>query len=63
LTPGSDVKFKAPAQPGWVRATLRLPDLDAERTQLCDPVVGTETSFCRNRVAVVALTSPIYLDR
>ena len=44
----------------WVRAELVLPDAEARRESLCDPVVGEQTTLCRNRLAVLALTSPIY---
>lgn len=44
----------------WVRAELVLPDLEAQRETLCDPVVGEQTTLCRNRLAVLALTSAIY---
>ncbi len=44
----------------WVRAELLLPDAEAQRRSLCDPVVGELTTLCRNRLAVLALTSAIY---
>jgi hypothetical protein len=44
----------------WVRAELLLPDAEATRRQLCDPLLGTATTLCRNRLAVLSLTSPIY---
>ena len=58
LGPDGTVEFTT-ASP-WVRAELLLPDLEQQREQLCDPVVGGETTLCRNRLAVLALTSAIY---
>jgi hypothetical protein len=61
LLPGGPVTFRAPAAPGWVRAELYLPDLQDPRTALCDPLLGEFTTYCRNKVLVTALTSPIYV--
>jgi hypothetical protein len=61
LAPGGYVAFDAPDDGGWVRATLRGPDLRDERAAACDPLVGDQTTYCRNHIAVLALTSPIYL--
>lgn len=61
LAPAGDVRLTAPDGPGWVRASLLLPDTTEERTAACDPVVGGSTTYCRNRLVQVALTSAIYL--
>ena len=61
LTPGGEVRLTAPAKPGWVRASLLLPDGKAERGMGCDGLVGGFTTYCRNHLVEVALTSPIYL--
>lgn len=61
LAPGGEVRFSAPAEPGWVRATLLVPDASAERTARCDPMLGGLTSYCRNSLSIAALTSPIYV--
>jgi hypothetical protein len=60
LTPGGEVRFKAPDNTGWVRATLFLPEAKAERSA-CEPAFGSQTSYCRNSILITALTSPIYL--
>jgi hypothetical protein len=62
LVPGGEVRFRAPATraSGWVRATLSLPDAAPAR-MVCEPVLGTKTTYCRAPIAVAALTSPIYL--
>jgi hypothetical protein len=57
---GSHV-FTLPDTATWVRAELLLPDGEAEREALCDPLVGAETTLCRNQLLTLALTSPIYL--
>jgi hypothetical protein len=58
---GKAYTFRAPAQPGWVRAILHGPDLRDARRATCDSLVGSLTTYCRNRVVVLALTSAIYL--
>jgi hypothetical protein len=45
---------------GWVRAELVLPDAQAQRQTGCDPIVGSQTTYCRNRELVLSLTSAIY---
>lgn len=62
LLPGRELRFRAPADPGRVRATLSLPDGSALRRALCDPVLGGDTTYCRDPLLVVALTSPVYIE-
>jgi hypothetical protein len=73
LAPGQTVAFVAPAERGWVYAKLSGPDLRDERAQNCDPIVSMlplsdvggedgRTTYCRNAIVELALTSPIYLD-
>lgn len=62
LLPGGSVDFVSPSTAGWVRASLYTPDGAAQRKQLCDPVVGTQTTLCRYEVGLLAMTSAIYLD-
>lgn len=44
----------------WVRAELLLPDGADVRAE-CNPYAGTMTTYCRNRIGVLALTSAIYV--
>ena len=53
-------EFDLPASATWVRAELYTPDLDAERTAVCDGLVGDQSTLCRNRLAITGLTSAIY---
>lgn len=53
--------FIAPQGSTWVRADIVEPDLAAERAALCDGIVGAETTYCRNEVALLAMTSAIFL--
>jgi hypothetical protein len=53
LTPGADVT--------WVRAEIYEPDAGAERAAACDGFFGGESTYCRNDLATLALTSAIYL--
>jgi predicted metal-dependent phosphoesterase TrpH len=62
LLPGGEIEFNAPSATGWVRATLHGPDLRDERAATCDPLVGTQTTYCRDALVELALTSPIYLS-
>jgi hypothetical protein len=69
LAPGGEVRLTAPDEPGWVRASLLLPDGKAERAPHCPPdtTFGTDDlntgTYCRNHWIQVGLTSPIYLAR
>ncbi|MFN2588028.1 MAG: CehA/McbA family metallohydrolase [Actinomycetota bacterium] len=45
----------------WVRAEIYEPDAGAERAAACDGLFGGETTYCRNDLAVLAMTSAIYL--
>ena len=51
--------FRAPGTPGWVRAELYVPDA-ADQRRLCDQPEST-TTYCRNKLGVTAMTSPIYV--
>ena len=53
-------EFKAPADPGWVRAELFDPDLAEQRSAGCD---AEGTTYCKNMLGITAMTSAIYLRR
>ena len=57
--PGTD---GAPAADVFVRAELLAPDAAEARRLGCDPVVGDQTTLCRNDLLMQALTSPVYID-
>ncbi|GII33969.1 CehA/McbA family metallohydrolase [Planotetraspora mira] len=60
LTRAGAIEFTAPAQPGWVRAELRLGNDLLEQTPLCGPIdVGV--NLCPYDAAMVAMTSPVYV--
>jgi hypothetical protein len=62
VTPGTPVEFDAPAQSGWVRATLLLPEAEAAKSAPgCEPN-GMPVSTCAYDQTVAGLTSPIYLQ-
>ncbi len=53
----------------FVRAEVRAPDQQEARTATCDPVarmleqrLGDEFTYCRNRLVMEALSSPIYVQ-
>ncbi len=54
--------FVAPAGSTWVRAELFHEDATEERAASCDAVVGSGTTYCRNRIARAAMTSALFLD-
>ncbi|MEA2386405.1 MAG: hypothetical protein QOJ22_579 [Thermoleophilaceae bacterium] len=56
--PAFEHEFKAPAEPGWVRAELFDPDLAEQRNAACGE---SETTYCRNMLGVTAMTSAIYV--
>jgi hypothetical protein len=55
-------RFTVDEGAGWVRAEVLHRDLQAERTAACDSVVGGDTTYCRNRLLLLALTSAIFLE-
>jgi len=61
LAPGGEIRFTAPDAAGWVRATLWEPEGLEARVAACDPLVASSTTYCRNHVTTLALTSAIYL--
>lgn len=66
LPPDGELEFTAPAERGWVRAALLLPDTDADAAadapSGCEPN-GAAISTCAYDRLVAGLTSPIYLRR
>ena len=60
--PAFEHRFTLPESSTWVRAEIFDPDLAAERAQICDGTFGNETTYCRNMLAVLAMTSAMYLE-
>jgi len=54
-------RFRLPAGATWVRAEIFDPDLARERGVVCDDAIGSETTYCRNLLLVLAMTSALYL--
>ena len=54
-------RFRLPAGRTWVRAEIFDPDLAEERGVVCDDPFGSQTTYCRNMLLVLAMTSAIYL--
>lgn len=52
-----------PAAGQFVRAELLMPDGKDGRVAGCDPVIGSQTTVCRDDLAMESLTSPIYVGR
>ena len=45
----------------WVRAEIYEPDAAEQRAAACDGFFGGETTYCRNDLAVLGMTSAIFL--
>ncbi len=63
--PAFEHRFTAPAGRAWLHAELYGEDAPAGREQLCTvlPVadLAGETTYCKNRIAMLALTSALYV--
>jgi hypothetical protein len=61
-SPDFSYDFSLPkgSQSTWVLAELYGEDLSDQRKAACEDAVGSQTSYCRNRLMVLGLTSPIY---
>jgi predicted metal-dependent phosphoesterase TrpH len=59
--------YTVPVTPGadstWVRVEIGLPDAQAQRKQACDAALGTQTTYCRNKITALAMTSAIYISQ
>ena len=53
--------FTVPADKTWVRAEIFEPDAHEERAAACDGVFGSQTTYCRNSLLALAMTSALYL--
>jgi Protein of unknown function (DUF3604) len=66
LLPGASVGFRAPRDPGWVRATLVQPQLTADADPNCTgggPAPAAGFDLCTSDLAYTAMTSPVYVER
>jgi hypothetical protein len=65
LPAAGELRFAAPAEPGWLRALLLLPPTAEPRAAACSAQqaegVEREGFNCRDGELVAALTSAIYL--
>jgi hypothetical protein len=60
--PQFEHRFNLAESTTWVRAEVFDPDLAEERAQICDEPFGGDTTYCRNALAVLAMTSAMYLE-
>jgi hypothetical protein len=62
VTPGTPLEFDAPAEGGWVRASLLLPEAEAaKQAPGCEPN-GAPISTCAYDQLVAGISSPVYLQ-
>jgi hypothetical protein len=60
-SPDFEHRFELPAGVSWVRAEVASPDGRAEREAACDELLGTQTTYCRNVLGALAMTSAIFV--
>lgn len=53
--------FSVTGTPRWVRAEIYEPDAVAARRGSCNALLGGETTYCRNSLGVLAMTSALFL--
>ena len=61
IGPRFEYRFSGPADGRWIWAELIADDRPSERSA-CDPQLGDQTTYCRNRFLRLAMTSAIYLE-
>ena len=60
-SPSFEHDFTAPKGTTWVFAELYGEDAREQRQQVCEPLIGSQTTYCRNRIALLAMTSALYV--
>jgi hypothetical protein len=60
--PTFEHRFTLPESATWVRAEIFDPDLAEERAVACDGPFGGDTTYCRNMLLVLAMTSAMYFE-
>ena len=63
LAPGGTVSFKAPSEPGWVRASLLGDQRSADADPNCTPGTPSPLDLCTADLTYLAMTSPIYVEK
>ena len=53
--------FHVPQGTTWAYAELYGDDAQETRAATCDATLGDQTTYCRNRIALQAMTSAIYV--
>ena len=54
--------FAVPPWSSWVRAEVSVPDGEAAREAACDGLGGASTTYCRNALGTLALSSALFID-
>jgi hypothetical protein len=54
-------RFTLPSGAHWVRAEVYGNDLLEQRSAACEGPLGGQTTYCRNRILALAMTSALYL--
>ena len=55
-------RFSLPMGATWARAEIFDPDLHEERRSACDEDLGEQTTYCRNQLLILAMTSALYFE-
>ena len=61
-SPDFEHRFSLPEGATWARAEIFDPDLADERGAACDGAFGSQTTYCRNQLLVLGMTSAIFFD-
>ncbi|MDQ4064559.1 MAG: CehA/McbA family metallohydrolase, partial [Actinomycetota bacterium] len=61
-SPAFEYRFTPSASATWVRAEIIEPDGAEVRRQLCDGIVGGQTTYCRNQLLVLGMTSALFIS-
>lgn len=59
--PNYERRITLPNDSRWAWAEVYYEDLPAERATICDDFAGSQTTYCRNKMSVIGMTSAIYL--
>ena len=61
--PDQELPVTPAAESTWIRVEISVPDGQAERKQICDEQLGEQTTYCRNKLGTLAMTSAIYIQQ
>ncbi|MFN2543186.1 MAG: CehA/McbA family metallohydrolase [Actinomycetota bacterium] len=57
-----EYRFVVPEDVTWARAEVFDPDAAEQRRAACDDALGDQTTYCRNALLILAMTSALYFE-